>query len=38
MMKYVAPEMMVLTFAIQEAISAPLEGSNTYNDGELDAW
>ena len=36
MMKYVAPEMMVLTFAIQEAISAPLSGSKTFNDGELE--
>ena len=38
MKKYMAPEMMALSFGAQEAISAPLEGSNTYNDGELDAW
>ena len=35
MKKYNAPEMESLSFAALEAIGAPLEGSNTYNDGEL---
>ena len=34
--KYIAPEMMAMSFAAEEAISAPLEGSNTFNDGELE--
>ena len=36
MKKYFAPEMMTLSFAAEEVISAPLEGSNTFNDGELE--
>lgn len=36
MKKYIAPEMMALPFAAKEAIGAPLEGSNTFNDGELE--
>ena len=36
MKKYIAPELMALSFAAEEAISAPLEGSNTFNDGELE--
>ena len=36
MKKYIAPEMMALSFAAEEAISAPLEGSNSFNDGELE--
>lgn len=36
MKKYVAPEMLALSFAAEEAIGAALEGSNTYNDGELE--
>ena len=36
MKKYSAPEMMALSFAAEEAISAPLEDSNTFNDGELE--
>ena len=36
MKKYFAPELKALNFAAEEAISAPLEGSNTYNDGELE--
>ena len=36
MKKYIAPEMMALSFAAEEAISAPLDGSNTFNDGELE--
>ena len=38
MKKYIAPAVEALSFAAEEAIGAPLEGSNTYNDGELDAW
>lgn len=37
MKQYVAPEMKALAFVAEEAISAPLTGSNTTNDGEL-AW
>ena len=37
MKKYNAPEMETLSFAAVEAIAEKLEGSNTYNDGEL-AW
>ena len=36
MKKYFAPEMESLAFAAETAISAPLEGSNTFNDGELE--
>lgn len=36
MKKYIAPEMMSLSFAAEEAIGAPLAGSSTYNDGELE--
>ena len=36
MKKYIAPELMALSFAAEEAVSAPLEGSNTFNDGELE--
>lgn len=33
---YVSPELMALSYAAEETIGAPLEGSNTYNDGELE--
>ena len=36
MKKYFAPEMESLSFTTLEAIGAALEGSNTYNDGELE--
>ena len=36
MKKYIAPELMALSFAAVESIGAPLEGSNTFNDGELE--
>jgi len=36
MKKYIAPELTALNFVAEEAISAPLEGSNTFNDGELE--
>ena len=36
MKKYIAPELMALSFAAEEAIAEKLEGSNTYNDGELE--
>lgn len=35
MKQYTAPEMKALIFVAEEAITAPLEGSNTFNDGEL---
>ena len=36
MKKYSAPELMALSFAAEEAIAEKLDGSNTYNDGELE--
>jgi len=36
MKKYIAPEMKALAFVAEEAISAPLEGSKLFNDGELE--
>ena len=33
---YLAPELKALDFVAEEAVSAPLEGSNTFNDGELE--
>lgn len=36
MKKYIAPAMESLSFTAVEAIGAPLEGSNTFNDGELE--
>ena len=36
MKKYIAPELMALSFAAEEAIAEKLDGSNTYNDGELE--
>lgn len=36
MKKYIAPVMETLSFAAEEAIGAALEGSKTFNDGELD--
>lgn len=38
MKKYIAPVVGSLSFDAEEAIGAPLEGSNTYNDGELNEW
>ena len=35
-MKYVAPELKTLAFVSEEAVSAPLVGSNNFNDGELE--
>ena len=35
-MKYVTPEMKVLAFAAEEAVAAALDGSKTFNDGELE--
>lgn len=35
-MKYVTPELKVLAFASEEAVAAPLDGSKTFNDGELE--
>lgn len=36
MKHYTAPQLRELDFVAEEAISAPLEGSNTFNDGELE--
>ena len=36
MKKYISPELEALSFAAMEAISAPLTGSSTFNDGELE--
>ena len=36
MKKYIAPEMKALAFVADEAVSAPLVGSNNFNDGELE--
>ena len=36
MKKYIAPAMETLSFAAEQAISAPLSGSKTFNDGELE--
>ena len=36
MKKYTAPEMNQITYIAEEAISNTLEGSNTFNDGELE--
>ena len=36
MKKYIAPAMETLSFAAVEAIGAALEGSKTFNDGELE--
>ena len=36
MKKYVTPEMKVNAFISEEAISAPLEGSEKFNNGELE--
>ena len=36
MKKYIAPAMETLTFASMEAIAKELEGSSTFNDGELE--
>ena len=36
MKKYMAPELKALSFAAEEAISATLDGSKHFNDGELD--
>ena len=35
MKTYLAPELKALAFTV-EAVAAPLEGSNTFNDGELE--
>lgn len=37
MKKYIAPEMVSLTFGVDETIAAPLpEGSKRFNDAELE--
>lgn len=36
MKKYVTPELKALAFVAEVPVAAPLVGSNTYNDGELE--
>ena len=36
MKTYITPEMKALAFISEEAIGAPLEGSDKYNNGELE--
>ena len=36
MKKYTTPQLDELNFVAEKAISAPLEGSNQFNDGELE--
>ena len=36
MKKYITPEMMTLSYAADQAISGDTEGSNRFNDGELE--
>lgn len=33
---YNAPELKTLAFVAEETVAAPLEGSKTFNDGELE--
>lgn len=33
---YLTPELKTLFFFAEEVVAAPLEGSNTFNDGELE--
>ena len=36
MKKYITPEMKAMAFISEEAISGPLDGSNIFNDGEME--
>ena len=36
MKKYTTPEMKTIVYVSEEAITAPLDGSKTFNDGELE--
>ena len=36
MKNYTTPDMKVMAFVNEEAMAAPLEGSKTFNDGELE--
>ncbi len=36
MKKYITPQMMSLSYAAEEAIGRETEGSNRFNDGELE--
>ena len=36
MKSYASPALAVLAFISEEAVAAPLEGSKTFNDGELE--
>lgn len=33
---YLVPQITILGYTSEEAVAAPLEGSNTFNDGELE--
>ena len=36
MKKYIAPEMKAIAYVAEETVAAPLDGSKTFNDGELE--
>ena len=36
MKSYLAPQINILGYAAEEAVAAPLDGSKTFNDGELE--
>ena len=36
MKSYLSPQITVLGYALEEVVAAPLGGSNTFNDGELE--
>lgn len=36
MKNYLSPELKIQTYSPEEAVAAELEGSKTYNDGELE--
>ena len=38
MKKYIAPELMALSFAAEEAIANGLLGSNLFNNAEFGGW
>ena len=36
MKSYLSPQITVLGYALEAVVAAPLEGSNTFNEGELE--
>lgn len=36
MKSYLSPQITILGYTSEEAVAAPLEGSKTFNDGELE--